>query len=95
MKHFEQTLAIYVYSHCNMCNILIYFCDIHKKHLQHPFQTSETLETYFCNKRFQRNIFLLLEKMEARRLVKFTDVELVGGAELAASVEKTVIGWPS
>ena len=92
MKHFEQTLTTYVYSHCNMCNILIYFCNILMKHLQHPFETSETLETYFCNMRFQRNISLLFGRMEARRRVKFTDVELAGGADLAALVEKATVG---
>jgi hypothetical protein len=62
------------------------------KHLQHPFGTSETLETYFCNMRFQRNISLLLRRMEARWRVEFTSVELVGGAELAAPVEKATTG---
>jgi hypothetical protein len=50
MKHFEQTLATYVYCHCN---IPIYFCNIHMKHLQY---TSETLETYACNMYFQQNL---------------------------------------
>ena len=54
------------------------------KHLQHISKTSETLETYFCNMRFQRNISLLLRRMEARRYVEFT------GVELAAPVEKAV-----
>jgi hypothetical protein len=35
--------------HCNICNIPIYFCNIHLKHVQH---TSETLEMYVCNMRF-------------------------------------------
>ena len=38
--------------------------------------------------RFQRNISLLLEIMEARRSVEFTGVELTGGAEITALVEK-------
>ena len=46
MKHLEQTLATYVYSHCNICNISIYFCTIYMKHLQHAY---ETPETYACN----------------------------------------------
>jgi hypothetical protein len=41
MKYLEQMFATYVYSHCNICNIQIYFCNIHMKHLQH---TSETLK---------------------------------------------------
>ena len=35
-----------------MCNIPIYFCNIDIKHMQY---ISETLETYVCNMRFQRN----------------------------------------
>ena len=31
MEHWEQKLAIYVYNHCNICNISIYFCNIHMK----------------------------------------------------------------
>jgi hypothetical protein len=46
MKHLEYTLKIYVYRHYNMCNILIYFCNIDIQHLQHTSETSETLETY-------------------------------------------------
>ena len=49
MKHLKQTLPTYVYSHCNICNIPIYFCNIHMKHLQHIPKTSETIETYVCN----------------------------------------------
>ena len=44
-----------MYSHCNICNIPIYFCNIHMKHLQHTSETSETLETYTCNMRFSVN----------------------------------------
>jgi hypothetical protein len=36
MKHFEQTLATYVYNHCNMCNI----------HMKHTSKISKTLQTY-------------------------------------------------
>jgi len=52
MKHQEQKLATYVYNHCNICNIPIYFCNIHLKHLQRTSKTSETLERYACNMRF-------------------------------------------
>jgi hypothetical protein len=45
MKHLEQTFEIYLYSHCNICNITIYFCNIHMKHLQHTY---ETIEIYAC-----------------------------------------------
>jgi hypothetical protein len=43
MKHYEQRFATYEYNHCN---ILIYFCNIHAKYLQHTSETSVTLETY-------------------------------------------------
>jgi hypothetical protein len=45
-----------MYNHCNICNILIYFCNIRVKHLY----ISETFETYACNMRFQCNISVLL-----------------------------------
>jgi hypothetical protein len=50
-----------------MCNIPIYFCNIQMKHMQHPNETFETLQTYTCNIRFQRNVTLQLEGMEAHR----------------------------
>ena len=50
---FGHTPKTHMYSHCNMCNILIYFCNMHMKHLQHTSKTSETLETYTCNMCFQ------------------------------------------
>jgi hypothetical protein len=31
-----------------MCNIPIYFCNIHIKHLQHISETSKILETYIA-----------------------------------------------
>jgi hypothetical protein len=34
-----------MYSRWNICNILIYFCNIHMKHLQHAYETLKTLET--------------------------------------------------
>jgi hypothetical protein len=89
MKYLEHMLATYVYNHCN---IPIYFCNIHIKHLQRTSETPETLKIYACNMWFQCNISLLLGRMEARRHVEFTVVELVGGAELAAPVEKAMAG---
>jgi hypothetical protein len=41
----------------NTCNLLL--------------KSSETVETYVCNIRFQRNIFMLLERMEAHWRVEF------------------------
>jgi hypothetical protein len=66
LKHLEHTLAAYMYSHYNKCNILIYFCNIQIKHMQHPDKTYETLETFACNMRFQRNVTLVLGRMKAR-----------------------------
>lgn len=54
MKHWEQKLATYAYNYCSICDIPIYFCNIRMKDLQHPDETSETLETYSCNMCFQR-----------------------------------------
>jgi hypothetical protein len=42
-----------MYSHCHICNIPIYFFNIHMKHLQHASETPKTLETYTYNMRFQ------------------------------------------
>jgi hypothetical protein len=67
MKHSEHTFETYMYNHCNMCNILIYFCNMKMKHLQHPDETSEILEIYLCNMGFQRNVILLFGRMEACR----------------------------
>jgi hypothetical protein len=44
MIHWEWKLATYVYNHCNICNIPIYFYNIHMKRLQYTCETSETLE---------------------------------------------------
>jgi hypothetical protein len=63
-----------LYNHCNICNILIYFCNIHLKHFQYISEIFETLETYACNMHFQRNITLLLGRME-----------LVDGAEVGGN----------
>jgi hypothetical protein len=59
MKHLEHTLETYVYSHFNMCNILIYFCNINIKHLQYTSETSKTLETYACNMCFSAQCHLV------------------------------------
>jgi hypothetical protein len=77
MKHLEQTLARYVYRHCNICNISIYFCNIYIKRLQY---TTETIETYAWN---TRNTPLLLRRMEARRRMEFT-----GGSRGIATVDQ-------
>jgi hypothetical protein len=69
MKHLEQlkTLETYMYRQYNMCNMLIYFCNIYIQQLQHTSKTSDTLETYYCNMRFQCSICLVLGRMESRR----------------------------
>jgi hypothetical protein len=80
MKRLEQTLTTYVYRHRNICNIWIYFRNIQMKHLQRTSKTSETLKTYVCNMSFRCNITLLLARIEARRRVEFSGVELTGDA---------------
>jgi hypothetical protein len=72
IKYWEYKLTTYVYNHCNIYNIPIHFCNIRMKNLQYTSKTSETLETYACNMRFQRNISLLLRRTEACRRVEFT-----------------------
>jgi hypothetical protein len=54
MKHWGQMLATYVYNYCNICNIPIYFYNIHIQYLQHTSETNETLKTNHCNMRFQK-----------------------------------------
>jgi tellurite resistance protein TehA-like permease len=49
MKHWGQMFATYVYNHCNICNILIYFSNIHMKHLKRTSKISETFKIYTCN----------------------------------------------
>jgi hypothetical protein len=49
MKHWRHTLATYVYNHCNICNIPIYFCNIRVKQLKHTSKASETFQIYTCN----------------------------------------------
>jgi len=39
MKHWEQMFLTYVYNHCSICNIPIYFYNIHMKPLQHISKT--------------------------------------------------------
>ena len=57
INHLEHTLETYVYSHYNMCNIPIYFCNIDIQHLQHTSESSKTLETYSFNIRFSPLFF--------------------------------------
>jgi hypothetical protein len=56
-----------VYSHYNLCNIPIYFYNIDIQYLQHIYETSKTLQTYYFNMHFQHGIYLLLGPMEAHR----------------------------
>jgi hypothetical protein len=78
MKYLEHTFETYVYSHCNMCNIRIYFCNTDTKHLQHAFSAQHLLDAW--------------EWRLVDRRVEFTGVELACGAELAAPVEKAMAG---
>ena len=56
-----------MYNHCNICNVPIYFCNIHMKHLQHTSATSITLETDASNMRFQAQHLLAAYEMEAHQ----------------------------
>jgi hypothetical protein len=60
-----------------MCNILIYFCNTDVEHLKHIFATCAFSATSPCCLR-----------METCQCVEFIGVELTGGAEVAALVEK-------
>jgi hypothetical protein len=64
------------YNHCNICDIPIYFYNIHIKLIQHTSETTETLETYVCNMRFQCNVILLLGQMELVVVELYASVEL-------------------
>ena len=48
LKHFEQTLATYVYSHCNICNIHMKQCNMRMKHLKHTLATCAFSATSSC-----------------------------------------------
>jgi hypothetical protein len=72
LKHLEQTLAIYVYSHCNIYNISIYFCSIHVKHLQHVYKT---LKTYSYNTCFlAQHLLGFSEALEIRSASAWIDM---------------------
>jgi hypothetical protein len=64
-----------------MCNILIYFCNTDIKTLQRTSKTSETLETYVCNTRFQHNISLLFRNggSSARGVHRWREAHRSGG----------------
>jgi hypothetical protein len=88
MKHLEHTFETCVYSHYNMCNIPISFCNIDIQHLQHTSETSKTLETYYCNMRFQHSIGLLRgeERLVNAKLdagAKLDATEVAGGTNLS------------
>jgi hypothetical protein len=50
MKYLGYTLETYMYSHYNMCNIPIYFCNINIQRLQHiSLKLLKHFELYICN----------------------------------------------
>jgi hypothetical protein len=65
-----------LYNYCNICNIPIYFCNIHLKHLQYISKTPETL-----------SITLLLGQMELA-IVELDDSIVVNGGALSSSVHQ-------
>jgi hypothetical protein len=93
MKHLEHAFVTYVYSHCNICNIPTYFCNIYIKHLQHTFKTSETLKSYSYNMCFLCNISLLLGRMEAHRHLDFTEGSGIGGACRRQAGGSSCVTW--
>jgi len=54
-----------MYSHCNICNIPIYFYNIQMKHLQDVSETYERIETYVCNIGRGRGLSILAVKVRA------------------------------
>jgi hypothetical protein len=66
-----------VNNHHNICNILIYFCNIRMKQLKHTSKTTKTLETWACNMSEKR-----LETLETqhRRVAMTYLVVNCGGA---------------
>ena len=75
-----------MYNHCNICNIPIYFYNIHTKYWQHTSETSETLETYAYT--FAICVFSAISTccLDDWRLV---NAELNAAEWCAAPVEKT------
>jgi hypothetical protein len=84
-KHWEQNLATYVYNNYNICNIPIYFCNIHMKRLQHTSKTSKTLETNTCNIRFQAQHLLVLGRNRGSSTRSSTPLRSSVGREIPAS----------
>jgi hypothetical protein len=66
----EHTLQTYVHSHCNMCNIPIYFCNTNTKHMQRASETFET-QHMFATCTFSVTSPCYFE-MEAHRRMEFT-----------------------
>jgi hypothetical protein len=57
-----------VYNHCNICNISIYFCNIHMKQFQHTPKHLKHLKQMLATCAFKRkHLLAALTKMEARR----------------------------
>ena len=80
-----------MYNHCNICNITIYFCNIHMKHLQHTYKTSETLENIRLHHALSAQpISLLLGRMKAHRFVEF--IRGSGPAALVGSGLEAFVG---
>ena len=66
MKHLEHTLETYEYSHYNMCNIPIYFCNIDIQHLKHTLATCAFNVPSTCCFDERRLINTKLDAMEWR-----------------------------
>jgi hypothetical protein len=91
MKHWEQTFTIYVYNHCNIYNILIYFCNIHLKQLQ-PLKHKKTFKHTLATCVFSISQYLLVAcEMEARLRVEFTRASCIVATidQMDSAYEKT------
>jgi hypothetical protein len=87
MKYFEQTLATYVY---NQCNIWIYICNIHAKHLQHTSEISKTAGTYIYHMCFQCNMAWAVRRTDVVELAVASGTSPHGVVE---AVNPSRRGW--
>jgi hypothetical protein len=77
MKHWRQNPATYMYNHCNICNIMIYFynirinaCNISLKHLKHLKCELATFIISQCSplRRLHRGVVAVCSSRRGQRL---------------------------
>jgi hypothetical protein len=86
-KHLEHTLETYMHSHCNMCNILIYFCNTDMKHFNITLKHLKHLKHIFATCTFSATTSCCLG-IVARRCLEFIGVKLTTPVE-----NTTVLLW--